>query len=125
MLGVKSDVYSLGILLLQLITAKQPMGLSHYVERAIERGTFFTDMLDPAVPDWPAEETLSFARLALQCAELRRKDRPDLGKEILPELSRLRDFAEEKMNQFSFAGSAGPSPNHSQVSISDASSHNP
>ena len=121
MLGVKSDVYSLGILLLQLITAKQPMGLSHYVERAIERGTFFTDMLDPAVPDWPAEETLSFARLALQCAELRRKDRPDLGKEILPELSRLRDFAEEKMAHLFFAGSAGPSPNHSQVSVSHVS----
>ncbi|XWS19217.1 hypothetical protein CRYUN_Cryun32bG0111900 [Craigia yunnanensis] len=123
MLGVKSDVYSLGILLLQLITAKQPMGLSHYVERAIERGTLFTEMLDPAVPDWPAEETLSFAKLALQCAELRRKDRPDLGKEILPELSRLRDFAEEKMAHFFFAGNAGPSPNHSQVSISHSNPH--
>ncbi|XWS20590.1 hypothetical protein CRYUN_Cryun31cG0115500 [Craigia yunnanensis] len=75
MLGVKSDVYSLGILLLQLVTAKQPMGLTHYVERAIERGTFLTEMVDPAVTDWPTEETLSFAKLALKCAELRRKDR--------------------------------------------------
>ncbi|KAJ6883945.1 hypothetical protein NC652_031036 [Populus alba x Populus x berolinensis] len=35
-LGVKSDVYSLGILLLQVITAKPPMGLTHIVEQAIE-----------------------------------------------------------------------------------------
>ncbi|XVF86253.1 hypothetical protein PTKIN_Ptkin18bG0025800 [Pterospermum kingtungense] len=126
MLGVKSDVYSLGILLLQLITAKQPMGLAHYVEQSIEKGTFLTEMLDPAVTDWPAEETLSLAKLALQCAELRRKDRPDLDKEILPELCRLRDIAEEQMNQVFFASNAGPSPCHSrQVSISEVSSHNP
>ncbi|XP_022720880.1 U-box domain-containing protein 35-like [Durio zibethinus] len=110
MLGVKSDVYSLGILLLQLITAKQPMGLAHHVERAIEMGTFFTEMVDPAVTDWPIEETLSFAKLALQCAELRRKDRLDLGKEVLPELCRLREIAQENMNHFFLAGSVGPSP---------------
>ncbi|PQM40210.1 hypothetical protein Pyn_17184 [Prunus yedoensis var. nudiflora] len=52
MLGTKSDIYSLGVLLLQLITAKPPMGLTHHVERAIETGTF-AEMLDPAVPDWP------------------------------------------------------------------------
>ncbi|RVW17313.1 U-box domain-containing protein 35 [Vitis vinifera] len=79
MLGIKSDVYSLGIMLLQIITAKPPMGLTHLVERAIEKDTF-EEMLDPVVPDWPLEEALSFAKIALQCAELRRKDRPDLGK---------------------------------------------
>ncbi|KAK4584215.1 hypothetical protein RGQ29_022097 [Quercus rubra] len=97
MLDVKSDIYSLGIMLLQLITAKPPMGLAYIVEQSIENGTF-TEMLDPAVLDWPVEEALCFAKLALQCAELRRKDRPDLCKEVLPELSRLRELAEEKMN---------------------------
>ncbi|XP_039023414.1 U-box domain-containing protein 52-like [Hibiscus syriacus] len=110
-LGVKSDIYSLGILLLQLITARQPMGLTHYVEQAIERGTFFTEMADPAVTDWP-EETLALAKMALQCAELRRKDRPDLGKEILPLLSELRDMAEERMAHFFFAGSPVSSPRY-------------
>ncbi|KAF2569972.1 hypothetical protein F2Q68_00027401 [Brassica cretica] len=94
MLGVKSDIYSLGIMFLQLITAKPPMGLTHYVERALEKGTL-SDLLDPAVTDWPVEDTAEFAKLALQCAELRRKDRPDLAKVILPELNRLRTLADE------------------------------
>lgn len=93
MLGIKSDIYSLGVLLLQLITAKPPMGLTHHMERAIDKGGF-TEMLDPAVTDWPLEETFKFAKLALQCAEMRRKDRPDLGKVVLPELNRLREIAD-------------------------------
>ncbi|XP_024008625.1 U-box domain-containing protein 52 [Eutrema salsugineum] len=103
MLGVKSDVYSLGIMLLQLLTAKQPMGLAYYVEQAIEEGTL-KDMLDPAVPDWPLEEALSLAKLSLQCAELRRKDRPDLGKEVMPELNRLREIGEESLESVFYSG---------------------
>ncbi|KAF6157242.1 hypothetical protein GIB67_041703 [Kingdonia uniflora] len=91
MLGTKSDIYSLGIMLLQIITAKAPMGLAHLVEMSIEDGTF-EDILDPTVRDWPIEETLTYAKLALQCAELRRKDRPDLGTILLPELNRLKEF---------------------------------
>ncbi|KAJ6394688.1 hypothetical protein OIU77_023819 [Salix suchowensis] len=92
LLGVKSDIYSLGIILLQLITAKKPMGLSHQVEQAIEAGTF-PDILDQTQTDWPVEEALSLAKLALKCCELRKKDRPDLASVVLPELNRLRDLA--------------------------------
>ncbi|KAG6404659.1 hypothetical protein SASPL_136912 [Salvia splendens] len=99
MLGVKSDVYSFGVLLLQLLTAKSPMGLTHTVGRAIEMGKL-EEMLDPAVPNWPVEEAGVLASLAVQCAEMRRKDRPDLGKVVLPEFNRLRDFANERMERF-------------------------
>ncbi|KAK3031315.1 hypothetical protein RJ639_035221 [Escallonia herrerae] len=99
-----------------LITAKPPMGLTHHVEKAIERGSF-AEMLDQTVPDWPVEEALSFAKMALKCAELRRKDRPDLGKVVMPELERLRALAEENMSH-STLYSAGPSPTNSQVSMS-------
>ncbi|CAK9162211.1 unnamed protein product [Ilex paraguariensis] len=91
MLGTKSDIYSLGVILLQILTAKPAIGLTYHMERAIQKGTF-SEMLDPTVTDWPIEEALSFAKLALQCCELRRKDRPDLGLVILPELNRLRDL---------------------------------
>ncbi|XP_027082283.1 U-box domain-containing protein 35-like [Coffea arabica] len=116
MLGVKSDIYSLGIIFLQILTGKPPMGLTHQVERAIEKGTF-TEMVDPAIPDWPIEEALNLAKIALKCSELRRKDRPDLGKVVMPELERLRAFGEEKMS-FSLTYSSGQSPMQSQVSLS-------
>lgn len=96
MLGTKSDIYSFGVILLQVLTGRPPMGLSHYMENAIERGTL-PELLDPTVPVWPIEETELLSRLALKCTELRRKDRPDLATDILPVLNRLRAIAEANM----------------------------
>ncbi|KAL9235562.1 hypothetical protein vseg_010310 [Gypsophila vaccaria] len=127
MLGVKSDVYSLGVVLLQILTARPPMGLAHQVDCAIERGTF-PEILDPLVPDWPIEEALCLAKIAIQCAEMRRKDRPDLGKEVLSVLNKLRDFADDSLPPFMFyvtAAHANPSPIHSQTSISQETVSDP
>ncbi|PRQ27995.1 putative protein kinase RLK-Pelle-RLCK-IXb family [Rosa chinensis] len=125
MLTTKSDIYSLGIVLLQIITAKPAMGLSHHVKRSIEKGTF-SDMLDPTVLDWPVEEALAFANLALQCTELRKKDRPDLGKVIVPELNRLRHFGKNNVDALtshgysSTAHSQSSRPSNSRTSITNS-----
>ncbi|KAL6635259.1 hypothetical protein ACP70R_027930 [Stipagrostis hirtigluma subsp. patula] len=120
MLGVKSDVYSLGVMLLQIVTARPPMGLTHHVARALEHGTL-ADLLDPAVPDWPFEEALRFAEVSLRCCELRRKDRPDLATVVLPELNRLRALGEDNMQfcnpMMSGHGGMHSSPYHSNLSL--------
>ncbi|KAL5074213.1 hypothetical protein RYX36_013197 [Vicia faba] len=116
MLGVKSDIYSLGIIFLQILTARSPMGLAHNAQKAIENGTF-TEMLDPAITDWPMEAVMSFANIAINCAELRRKDRPDLGKVVLPELDRLRVLA-DKSNQNSTPNSPSSTNGSHETQIS-------
>ncbi|CAH8381342.1 unnamed protein product [Eruca vesicaria subsp. sativa] len=92
MLGVKSDLYSFGVVLLQIITAMPAMGLSHRVEKALEKKRL-REVLDPKISDWPEEETQVLAQLALQCCELRKRDRPDLATVLLPALSKLREIA--------------------------------
>eukprot|EP01018_Ginkgo_biloba_P004248 Gb_05682 [translate_table: standard] len=88
----KSDLYALGIVLLQLLTAKTPMGLTDTVERAVEKG-LLKEILDKSAGDWPLDESLELAKLALKCSELRRRDRPDLETVVLPELERFKALA--------------------------------
>ncbi|KAL6010578.1 hypothetical protein ACLOJK_001012 [Asimina triloba] len=117
LLGIKSDIYALGIILLQLLTAAPPMGLAHNVEIALEMGRF-ERMLDPKVPDWPMGEAIKFAKLALSCAELRRRDRPDLGTVMLPQLNHFREFAERSQTQMGNY-QCGPTQDNQEVAPSD------
>ncbi|KAJ1400687.1 Zinc finger, RING/FYVE/PHD-type [Sesbania bispinosa] len=88
----KSDVYAYGVIALQLITARHARGLILTVEDAITNGSF-SDILDKSAGDWPLDETLELAQIALKCVALRCRDRPELDAEVLPLLTRLSDKA--------------------------------
>jgi len=84
----KSDLFALGIIILQLLTGKRPNGLILSAEGAIRKGTF-PDILDVSLNDWPIAEAEMMAKLGLHCTALRCRDRPDLEQEVLPELENI------------------------------------
>ncbi|KAL8210815.1 hypothetical protein R6Q57_005252 [Mikania cordata] len=105
----KSDVYALGMVILQLLTARPVIAVTHVVETALENGEL-ASVLDPDAGEWPVNETRELAILGLSCAELRRKDRPDLKNQVLPVLERLKGVADEAQRS-TYATQSAP-PNH-------------
>jgi len=84
-----SDVYSLGMMLLHMIIGDptdDKMTLRDLAEDAVEGKNPFVD--EKAGP-WPLQHALAFVQLALDCAEPRKRKRPDLEKEVLPALEKL------------------------------------
>ncbi|KAM0912396.1 hypothetical protein ACQ4PT_012804 [Festuca glaucescens] len=84
----KSDLFALGIIILQLLTGKLPHGLILSAEEAIQKG-MFSDILDKSQNDWPIAEAEMLAKLGLHCTALRCRDRPNLESEVLPELENI------------------------------------
>ncbi|KAK3033243.1 hypothetical protein RJ639_033123 [Escallonia herrerae] len=93
LISPKSDVYAFGIVILQLLTAKPAIAVAHLVETAIDEDRL-KEILDPEAGEWPLEETKKLAILGLGCAELRRRDRPDLKDQVLPMLERFKEVAD-------------------------------
>ncbi|KDP22458.1 hypothetical protein JCGZ_26289 [Jatropha curcas] len=107
LISPKSDVYAFGMVILQLLTAKPAIALTHIMETAIEDGNL-AEILDSSAGNWPFEETKQLALLGLSCAELRRKDRPDLKEQVLPALERLKEVADRARNIISSAQCTPP-----------------
>ncbi|XP_071736498.1 U-box domain-containing protein 35-like [Rutidosis leptorrhynchoides] len=103
----KSDVYALGIVILQLLTARPAIAIIELVESALEDDMLDT-VLDRGAGEWPINETKELAVLALSCAELRRRDRPDLKDVVLPVLERLKAIADEAQRTISMARTIPP-----------------
>ncbi|XP_048228712.1 U-box domain-containing protein 35 isoform X3 [Ricinus communis] len=100
LISSKSDVYAFGMVILQLLTAKPAIALTHMMETAIDDDRL-SEMLDSEAGKWPLEETKELALLGLSCAELRRRDRPDLKDQVLPTLERLKEVADRARDTIS------------------------
>ncbi|KAL9237341.1 hypothetical protein vseg_011902 [Gypsophila vaccaria] len=107
--STKSDVYALGVVILQLVTTKPAVGIAYLVEDALEEGTMM-DVVDKEAGEWPEEVALELASLGLLCSELRGRDRPDLREIVLPTLERLKEVADRAREQA--ANAPPPLPAH-------------
>ncbi|KAL6642740.1 hypothetical protein ACP70R_020921 [Stipagrostis hirtigluma subsp. patula] len=75
-LTARSDIYSFGIVILQLVTGKPALGIRRTVEDALEKDELEL-LVDRSAGEWPFAEAKKLMLLGLHCAELCRRRRPD------------------------------------------------
>ncbi|KAL1545150.1 U-box domain-containing protein 33-like isoform X1 [Salvia divinorum] len=89
----KSDIYSFGIITLQLVTGKTHGGLVGEVRRTLSRGKV-ESILDFSAGEWSAYVARRLVELGLQCCELNSRERPELTLSLVKELQCM-PFLEE------------------------------
>ncbi|GLJ10678.1 hypothetical protein SUGI_0132830 [Cryptomeria japonica] len=88
----KSDVYSLGVIILQLLTGQQALGLVRKVSQSLETG-HLNDFMDPLAGEWPFDQALQLAYLALECTSASQQNRPKLHPTLTNTLDELQATA--------------------------------
>lgn len=91
--STKSDVYALGMVMLQLLTGVQSPSVVSQAEAAVQDPGRLQALVDKAAGAWPPQQVKAFCELALKCVEVRRMDRPDLRTQVLPGLLQLKQQA--------------------------------
>ncbi|KAH6814124.1 hypothetical protein C2S51_023142 [Perilla frutescens var. frutescens] len=95
----KSDIYSFGVITLQLVTGKTHGGLVGEVRRAVLRGKV-ASILDVSAGEWSTYVARRLVELGLQCCELNGRDRPELTPLLVKELQCMPFLEEQTVPSF-------------------------
>ncbi|KAH9605543.1 hypothetical protein KSS87_001929 [Heliosperma pusillum] len=77
----KTDVYSFGVILLCLLTAKSPSRIVKKVHSTLENDDLY-NILDHSAGQWPLDRAIQLAQMALRCCHAFPDERPDLASEV-------------------------------------------
>ncbi|GER37224.1 receptor protein kinase [Striga asiatica] len=95
-----SDIYSFGVIILQLVTGKTKGRIAGKVRRAVSSGKKIASLLDVSAGDWSAYVGRRLVELGLQCCERNSRDRPEMTECLVKELKCMPFLEEQTVPSF-------------------------